>query len=941
MFSSIRFRLILIAAVPLLFGLVLACSSVRTAYNELTQMSQLDALAQLASHASAHVHETQKERGWTAAFMGSGGKSFGTELAQQRTAVDTKRKVLNDFLSTFDASVYGSQFQQELATAVSKIGLIDSYRTKVTSLSIPTGEALAFYTGHNGSVIDVISNLSKLSESAEIAKVAAAYTNFLQAKERAGIERAVMTKTFSADYFEAGTLQKFGKLVTEQATYFDSFAALATPEQVAFYKQTLSGPEVDEVERIRTIAFKKGEVQTDGFGVEASHWFDSMTQKINLMKEVGDRLASDLKASADGESDSLVALLNLSTQIDALVHETQKERGLTAAYFGSGRTQFVNELAQQRKLTDTARQTFQQSVSQLSRADLDATFVAALDQSIARLGEIETHRAKVTGGTILASEAIDFYTGHNSLMLNAVSAIAATTNNGQVRTDIIAFVNFLQGKERAGIERAVMSKTFAADRFEPGVLRKFGSLVTAQDTYFDSFRQLATSDQVTFYDQTLSGAVVNEVQRMRDVAFKMGSVDVDSFGVVPKHWFDTITKKINLMKEVEDRLSTDLVTKVASLRASALSGLILIASIAVGVTLGVVGLAYVVARGIIGPLNRTVVLLKDIAEGEGDLTKRLDDSGKDELAEVARWFNQFVSKLQGIIRDIATNAQTLSGSSTELSATATELASGAEETTTQSQTAASAAEEVSTNMTNVSASVEEMTTNVKTVASAVEEMTASISEIARNAGQASSVAGGAAKLAKTSNESVGQLGTAADEIGKVIETIQDIAEQTNLLALNATIEAARAGDAGKGFAVVATEVKELAKQTAIATEDIRGRIEAIQESTSGAVTSIGQISEVIQEVNDVSQVIASAVEEQSITTKEIAQNISQTSDAAAAVSSGIADSATATQEISRNITGVNDAAKQTAQGATQTQVAGSELSKLSEGLQSLVGQFKV
>ena len=220
-------------------------------------------------------------------------------------------------------------------------------------------------------------------------------------------------------------------------------------------------------------------------------------------------------------------------------------------------------------------------------------------------------------------------------------------------------------------------------------------------------------------------------------------------------------------------------------------------------------------------------------------------------------------------------------------------------------------------------------------------MTASITEIAKNAEHASTVAGNAAQLVEVSNTNIGQLGQAANEIGNVIETIHDIAEQTNLLALNATIEAARAGDAGKGFAVVATEVKELAKQTADATEDIRRRIEGIQSSTGEAVDSIGQISKVIQQVNDVSSTIASAVEEQSITTKEIAQNVTQTSDASQTVSIGVAESASATQEITRNIAQVDRAARETALGASRTQTAGTELSKLSEELQTLVGKFRV
>ncbi|MCP4785454.1 MAG: HAMP domain-containing protein [Fuerstiella sp.] len=359
--------------------------------------------------------------------------------------------------------------------------------------------------------------------------------------------------------------------------------------------------------------------------------------------------------------------------------------------------------------------------------------------------------------------------------------------------------------------------------------------------------------------------------------------------------------------------------------------------VAVGLVVVIVGLFF--ARGIIVPLNQSVSFAETIASG--DLTTQLNSSRKDEVGRLMNALDTMGGNLRKIVEGLGGNAESLANFSSEMSATATQLASGAEETTSQSSSVASAAEEMSTNMTNMSASTEQMTSNVKTVASAVEEMTASISEIAKNAEQAATVAGNAAHLTKASNDNIGQLGAAADEIGKVIETIQDIAEQTNLLALNATIEAARAGDAGKGFAVVATEVKELAKQTADATEDIRGRIEGIQNTTNTAVDSIGEISNVIVEVNDVSKTIASAVEEQSITTREIAQNITQTSDAAQTVSVGVSDSATATQAITRNIANVDVAARQSAQGASQTQVASCELSKLSEELQTIVGQFQV
>ncbi len=365
---------------------------------------------------------------------------------------------------------------------------------------------------------------------------------------------------------------------------------------------------------------------------------------------------------------------------------------------------------------------------------------------------------------------------------------------------------------------------------------------------------------------------------------------------------------------------------------------IMIISVAVTVVFGL-ALAFIITMSITKPIIKGVEFAKVMSDG--DFTETLDIDQSDEVGIMAKALNTMSVNLREMVQKIAGNASTVAGSSTELSSTSTQMAAGAEEMSTQSTTVAAAAEEMSTNMTNMAASTEQMSTNVKTVASAVEEMTASVNEIAKSAEQASTVADEAAGLAEISNEKVGQLGVAADEIGKILDVIQEIAEQTNLLALNATIEAARAGDAGKGFAVVATEIKDLAKQTADATEDITKRVTAIQQSTGESVDAIGKISEVIKSVNEVSTTIASAVEEQSITTKEIAQNIAQVATASETVSTGVAETASASKEITQTITGVDTAAKQTAAGAAQTQTAGTELSKLSEELQSLVAQFKV
>jgi methyl-accepting chemotaxis protein len=371
--------------------------------------------------------------------------------------------------------------------------------------------------------------------------------------------------------------------------------------------------------------------------------------------------------------------------------------------------------------------------------------------------------------------------------------------------------------------------------------------------------------------------------------------------------------------------------------ATALLRLILIIGGVSAVALLAVGFS--LATAVSRPVTRMMQVLGKIASG--DLTQRVTVDGRDEIARLGDSVNQLTDGLRSVVSGIKQSAVALGGSSTQLATTADELASGATGTTQQSATVAAAAEEMSTNMRSMATSTEQMSSNVKTVAAAIEEMTASVGEIARNAERASGVAHQASALACVSDEKIRLLGQSAEEIGKVIDVIQDIADQTNLLALNATIEAARAGEAGKGFAVVATEVKELAKQSAEASDNIRRRIQGIQTATGESIKAISEITDAISNVTSVSKSIAAAVEEQSITTKEIARSVADTSTAATTVSRGVTESASACQEITRSIAVVDGSTRRTAEGAGQTQTVGSNLLRLSDELQGLVSQFSV
>lgn len=616
-----------------------------------------------------------------------------------------------------------------------------------------------------------------------------------------------------------------------------------------------------------------------------------------------------------------------------LVNELQKERGRTSLYLGNTATG-QSDLDGQRKFSDQKIEPF---INALKNADISQEHKNPVENIDNKINELRNQ----IGSTITKStESARIYTEIIEKLVDTMSAIAnapTARGIGKVMTSLLLLES---AKESAGLTRATVSEIISKNEpISNELLDMVLTLKAGTDINMNS-RALTLSQESLNKIKQLAYEE-NWVKRDSMISKVIELYQKGGFGIDSKEFFQVATSVIDdLGRLVGDEIKT-LDKKVAEIGDDITNGVILTIILIAGAFLVTLVLAFIIIMSIVKPIRSTVNMLKDISEGEGDLTRRLDDSRNDETGEMSRWFNLFINKIKNIVIDITQSFQGLASASTELMAISEQTSSSVKMMAEQASSVAADAETTGMNTHAVSMTMVETSSSLNSVAAATEEMSATIGEVAANAERARVVGEQASKRAAEITRLMETLGQAAKEIGQVTETITEISSQTNLLALNATIEAARAGEAGKGFAVVANEIKALALQTAGATEDIKSKISGVQGSASNAVNDMVKVNNVIQEMETIISSIAAAIEEQATVTRDLSDNIARASAGVQDSAERMSETDEASNAISKKISELSMALAELKEGGEQVHSSASEMSILAEKLQYLVGQFKI
>lgn len=829
---SIKSKLLTMFLLPAIGLLVLLISTSLEKKKIVDEMTLLSEAVVLGTKISATVHEFQKERGMTAGFIGTSGVKFKDKIIVQRQLANKKVKDLKIFMKTVDLKNYPSKLTKTLKNAIIELKKLSTYRQDVNSLAISKNKALAYYTGMNGWFLDTIAAISYIAKDATTLKHLTAYTNFLYAKERAGIERAVGTAIFANDNFSVAEKDRFMQLIVEQKSFMKSFNILSDHSTQFRMGIVLEKKTLNEVQRLRDLILENRDI--GGFGVPYRNWDKISTNYNEHMNQFVTTISKEIK-----EKNYAVKVIKRFGKLTSLI---QQERYMVTDYLETkGDVNYKMILEQTFLVLDKEIK----KLNNLNTRRLNKSFTKLLNNIRKEFKTLIKYRESVLLVTTNTGKSMDFYSELNTKLIKSIK-IGNLNLVGQRNVNIRLLNSFylaVEIQEFLSQEQRLIQSIFKSNRMSPSVRN---DIFNVESKLLKSIDELQlTSNRTTkshfkrlVLDSKMSETFVDMKSKVFS-AHNFGGMKIDA-----GYWFKTISTKINMLKEIDDFIANKIldytISKANMIKYSFLVIVIFFIALLVVST--------IIAIIIFTDILKASLEIKTASENFTNLKSRLRITTEDELGDAQKGLNKFIILVEEIILDAKSTSKKSLGETKDLDTNINQIKK-AIHLITQTMT------EISNKMghvkTNVIVSLTEAEATKERITQAYDDLVETQKNINELVIEIKISSEKDLKLA----ENLARTSKNAVNVQKVISQIDEIAEQTNLLALNAAIEAARAGEKGLGFAVVADEVSALAEQTQSFLTKVNSTINSvvvdvktISEEMNGKKSFIKKLSRVFEKV---------------------------------------------------------------------------------------------